>query len=62
MLGGQYSGAYYCKVCDCTLRDSANYLLHINGRVILLTRGTHCRRKPLLLSGHYRIRDGKSWT
>ena len=26
------AGAYYCKVCECGLRDSANYLAHINGR------------------------------
>ena len=31
-LAGQYAGAYYCKVCECALRDSANYLAHINGR------------------------------
>jgi len=31
-LSGQYAGAYFCKVCDCSLRDSANYLAHINGR------------------------------
>jgi len=31
-LSGQYAGAYFCKVCDCALRDSANYLAHINGR------------------------------
>ena len=26
------AGAYFCKVCDCHLRDSANYLAHINGK------------------------------
>lgn len=31
-LSGQMAGAYYCKVCECHLRDSANYLAHINGR------------------------------
>jgi len=29
---GEMSGVYYCKVCECHLRDSANYLLHINGK------------------------------
>ena len=28
---GEMTGVYYCKVCECHLRDSANYLLHING-------------------------------
>lgn len=26
------AGVYYCKVCECHLRDSQNYLAHINGR------------------------------
>ena len=29
---GEMSGVYYCSVCECHLRDSANYLLHINGK------------------------------
>ena len=28
---GEMTGVYYCNVCECHLRDSANYLLHING-------------------------------
>jgi U4/U6.U5 tri-snRNP component SNU23 len=32
MLSGQYAGSYYCQVCECSLRDSANYLAHINGK------------------------------
>ena len=30
LTGG--GGAYYCKVCECALRDSQNYLAHINGK------------------------------
>ena len=26
------AGAYFCKVCECHLRDSQNYLAHINGK------------------------------
>ena len=32
VVTGLDQGAYFCKVCDCHLRDSANYLAHINGR------------------------------
>jgi hypothetical protein len=29
---GLSSAGYYCKVCDCTLKDSMAYLDHINGK------------------------------
>lgn len=25
-------GQFYCEICDCELKDSANYLDHINGK------------------------------
>jgi U4/U6.U5 tri-snRNP component SNU23 len=25
-------GGYFCKVCECVLRDSATYMDHINGK------------------------------
>ena len=31
-MSGNIEGSYYCSVCECALRDSANYLAHINGR------------------------------
>lgn len=43
-------GAFYCDLCDCTLRDNVAYLDHINGRKHLRMMGFSARTEKVTVA------------
>jgi len=52
MINGAHdkNGGYYCKVCDCILRDSRNYYDHLNGKKHARNQGMSMRVEQSSLS------------
>jgi hypothetical protein len=46
-IASQSSGAFYCDLCKCAIKDSTAYLDHINGRkrMLLVMSATQCRAR-----------------